>query len=501
MFPPLLWTLLLVLGLVLVLGLFVRRRRRRDGEPPLINGWIPFIGKALAFGKDAHKFLEAQKKKSGDVFTVHIAGRYMTFFMDPLMYPAIIKHGRQLDFHEFSNKVAPFTFGYPPVIGGKFPGLAEQIRRSFQMLQGDHLTVLTESMMANLMMVLRQDHLSWGTTWRTAGLYDFCGSIMFEATFLTLYGRPAHAVRHSRMAALRDHFFRFDAVFPLLIAQIPIWLLGRTQSIRDELIRFFLPQRTSSWSHASHFIKRRSELFEQQHLLRDVDKAAHHFAILWASVGNTVSAAFWAAYHLLSQPVALVAVRREIHDVLKQGGMDVSGDADVMISRDLLDKLLHLESAIKESLRLSSASMNIRVVQEDMSLCLDAERSVSVRRGDIIALYPQSMHMDANIYEEPQMFRYDRFVQDGREKADFFKDGHKLRYFLMPFGSGSSMCPGRFFAINEIKQFLCLLLLYFDLELEAGQPAARLDTSRAGLGILQPANDVRFHYRLRSNMC
>lgn len=47
--------------------------------------------------------------------------------------------------------------------------------------------------------------------------------------------------------------------------------------------------------------------------------------------------------------------------------------------------------------------MNIRVAQEDFSLRLDSERSVAVRKGDIIALYPQSMHMDPEIYEEPQV--------------------------------------------------------------------------------------------------
>lgn len=47
--------------------------------------------------------------------------------------------------------------------------------------------------------------------------------------------------------------------------------------------------------------------------------------------------------------------------------------------------------------------MNIRVAQEDFSLRLDGERSVAVRKGDIIALYPQSMHMDPEIYEEPQV--------------------------------------------------------------------------------------------------
>lgn len=97
-----------------------------------------------------------------------------------------------------------------------------------------------------------------------------------------------------------------------------------------------------------------------------------------------------------------------------------------------------------------------------------------------------------------QTFQFDRYVQDGRERTDFYKDSQKLKYFLMPFGSGSSMCPGRFFAINEIKQFLCLLLLYFDLQLEDQQTRATLDSNRAGLGILQPATDIRFRYRLRT---
>lgn len=304
--------------------------------------------------------------------------------MDPLVYPNIIKHGRQLDFHEFSNKVAPFTFGYPPVISG----LREQIKRSFHLLQGDNLTPLAESMMSNLMLVFRQDHLDerpWKDGgWKTAHMYEFCNSLMFEATFLTMYGRPASASRHSGMELLRKDFVLFDSMFPLLIAQIPIWLLGRTKTIRDKLIHYFLPQRTSCWSNASQFIKMRSDLFEQHDTLRDVDKAgrrmitllrrclhqdgsgivcwrgdvgevrylvfdsspssssAHHFAILWASVGNTIPATFWAMYHLVSHPPALRVVRQEILDVLKMSDDDLRSDTDMTLSREQLEKLHHL---------------------------------------------------------------------------------------------------------------------------------------------------------------
>ncbi|XP_071368214.1 cytochrome P450 7B1 [Centroberyx affinis] len=499
--------LLVLLGFLSCYLLYLHYgRKRRDGEPPLIKGWIPFLGKALEFGKDAHKFLEKHRKQYGDIFTVQIAGKYMTFIMNPLLYPYIIKHGRQLDFHEFSNQVAPKTFGYPPVLKVKFPGMHEQIQRSFQFLQGDNLTALTESMMGNLMLVFRQDHLgkrreeeSEEGGWRTDSMYEFCNSVMFEATFLTMYGRPAATRRHSGMGVLREDFVKFDTMFPLLIARIPIWLLGRTKEIREKLINYFLPQKVSCWSNTSQFIKKRSEVFEQYDSLGDIDKAAHHFAILWASAANTVPATFWAMYYLVSHPEALEAVRHEIHSVLKLGGVeDIDRDRDIVFTRDQLDQLLYLESAVNESLRLSSASMNIRVAQEDFGLRLEGERSVAVRKGDIIALYPQSMHMDPEIYEEPETYRHDRFVRDGRERTDFYKDGQRLKYYRMPFGSGSTMCPGRYFAVNEIKQFLFLLLLYFDLQLEEGQTKVALDPGRAGLGILLPANDVRFRYRLRT---
>lgn len=492
--------LLLLLGLLLpllpLLLLVLRGRTRREDEPPLIKGWIPFIGKALEFGKDAHRFLTEHQRKFGDVFTVQIAGKYMTFIMDPLLYPTIIKQGRQLDFHEFSNRVASFAFDYPPVTS-EFPGLQEQITRGFILLQGDNLAPLTESMMGNLMLVFRQDYLDQESSWKTAYMYKFCNSIMFEATFLTMYGKPPSASRHSGMSVLETDFVKFDKMFPLLIAQIPIWLLGRTKAIRERLINYFLPHQMSCWSHSSEFIRMRSEMFEQYDTLRDYDKAAHHFAILWASLGNTVPAIFWVMYYLVSHPEALQFVRRELEDVLRLSGGEFSRDKDVTLTPAHLEKLLYMESAIEESLRLCSASMNIRVAQEDFSLRLDAERSAAVRKGDIIALYPQAMHLDPEIYEDPQTFRFDRYVQNGQKKTNFYKHGQKLKHYLMPFGSGATKCPGRFFAINEIKQFLSVILLYLDLELEEGQSKATLDLSRAGLGVMLPAEDVCFRYRLR----
>ncbi|XP_030629852.1 cytochrome P450 7B1 isoform X2 [Chanos chanos] len=478
-------------------------RKWREGEPPLIKGWIPFVGKTLEFRKDSHQFLTKLQQQYGDVFTVLIAGKYMTFVMDPLLYPSVIKRGRQLDFHDFSDQAASVTFGYPAVRGGRFPGLSEQIQKLFRLLQGDSLDVLTFRMMGNLQVVLRRSlSIPEGAfpkdDWQAEDLYEFCYRVMFEATFLSIYGRPEQGAAHPGMNTLQENFRKFDSVFPLLIARVPIALLGQTKGIRQKLLSFFHPCRIGKWIDPCEFVQRRVHLFDQYDTLGDLDKAAHHFAILWASVGNTIPAAFWSLYHLLTHPEALAAVRQEIMGVVSQEEAESICTRDITLTREQLDRLIYLESALNESLRLSSASMNIRVVQEDFTLSLDAQRAVNLRKGDFIVLHPQSMHMDPDIYPQPRMYRFDRFVEAGREKTDFYKHSQKLHYYRMPFGSGSTQCPGRFFAVNELKQFICVVLLMFQLELPAGQEDARLDTSRAGLGILPPANHITLRYRPNS---
>lgn len=132
-------------------------------------------------------------------------------------------------------------------------------------------------------------------------------------------------------------------------------------------------------------------------------------------------------YHLVSDPDALQRVRQELHQVLELSKVGFSSGTDVVLTRQHLDQLLYLgrlgsvplrelvptrlvlmtrfpsESSINESLRLSSSSMNIRVAQEDFSLRLDAEHSVGIRKGDVVTLYPRRMHLDPEVYDDPQV--------------------------------------------------------------------------------------------------
>ncbi|KAB8150514.1 cytochrome P450, partial [Raoultella ornithinolytica] len=115
-------------------------------------------------------------------------------------------------------------------------------------------------------------------------------------------------------------------------------------------------------------------------------------------------------------------------------------------------------------------------------------------KGDFVAIFPPVVHCDPEVFEAPEEFRFDRFVEDGKKKKSFYKGGKKLTYTMLPFGLGTSKCPGRYFATAEMKTLLIMLLTYFDLEIIDKKPIG-VNYSRLLFGIQHPDSDISFRYK------
>uniref|UniRef100_A0A8C8VJR8 Cytochrome P450 n=1 Tax=Pelusios castaneus TaxID=367368 RepID=A0A8C8VJR8_9SAUR len=140
------------------------------------------------------------------------------------------------------------------------------------------------------------------------------------------------------------------------------------------------------------------------------------------------------------------------------------GSPVVNITRDMLKETPVLDSVVEETLHLTSAPILIRAVLENLSLKMANGREYTIRKGDRVALFPHvAVQMDPEVHPEPHSFKYDRFLNQGGTKKDFYKNGKKLKYFNMPWGAGISICPGCFFAVNEIKLFVFLISCWFHL--------------------------------------
>ncbi|XP_077022995.1 cytochrome P450 7B1 [Tamandua tetradactyla] len=485
--------LALAAALLLLALCLSARRTRRPGEPPLIKGWLPYFGVVLQFRKDPLGLIRTLQKQYGDVFTVLLGGKYITFLLDPFQYQLVIKNHKQLHFHLFSHKIMQKAFCIKKLSTND--DLNDELHVCYQYLQGKSLDLLLETVMQNLNQVLESQLLST-THWDTAQMLKFCSSVLFETTFTSIYGKLLTADRKKIISELRDDFIKFDDKFLYAVSDIPIELLGNVKSIQKKMIQFFTSENLDKMQGWSQVVQMRQATLEKYYVHGDCEIGAHHFGFLWASVANTIPAVFWALYYLLRHPEAMTAARDEIDHLLQSTGQKKGSGFSLYLTREQLDSLVYLESIILEALRLCSFSSNIRFVQENFTLQLETGDCL-LRQGDLVTIFPPTLHNDPEIFEAPQEFKFDRFVEDGKKKTTFFKRGKKLNYYLMPFGSGTTKCPGRFLAVFEMKQFLAALLTYFDLEIIDDKPI-ELSYSRMLLGIQYPNSDVLFRYKVKS---
>ncbi|KAG2458430.1 5-beta-cholestane-3-alpha,7-alpha-diol 12-alpha-hydroxylase-like [Polypterus senegalus] len=506
--PLLLGIVVLTLSVLFYLGAF---RQRKPGEPPLDRGPVPWLGHVLEFRRDMAKFLRRMQKRHGDVFTVQLAGHYFTFIMDPLSFGAVVKEARsKLDFSKFARQLVRNVFGYH--------SMPEEHKfletTSNKHLMGQGLAVMTQAMMRNLQNLMLHRLESGGADreqWCHAGLFDFCYSIAFRAGYLSLFGNEnldsagtegkAKEMDRHRAQEIFQEFRKYDQLFPRLAFGV---LPPKDKAEAERLKRFFwralavsrIRQRDNVSGWVSDNVRMRTESG-----MKEFMQDRYMLGLLWVSQGNTGPSAFWLLLFLMKHPEAMAAVRGEVDRVLTEAGQRVvPGGPLIDLTKNMLLQTPVLDSAVEEMLRMTAAPMLTRAVLQDVTLKMAGGKEYHIRRGDRVALFPHaSVQMDPAVHADPHVFRYDRFLTpEGSRKVDFHKDGQKLKFYNMPWGAGATMCPGRFFATNELKQFVFLMLSYFDFELlEPAEETPGIDVTRWGFGTMQPTREVQFKYRLR----
>jgi cytochrome P450 len=446
--------------------------RRRPGEPPLITGALPFVGVALEFGRDAMALLARCRATHGDVFTLYVGGRRMTFFADPLSYPEVLK-AKQLSFTPISDEVMLAGFGFAGMRELACVEQLEHASRSF--LKGQHLSPLSERMDQRLRALLVE---IGDDQWRDVSLYRLVWDLMFAAGTDAVFGAGLAD------AAAAKAFEDFDRQFPLMLAGMPAFMVASGIAGRTKLNALL----ANPGRDPSDWLNHRNEL------LADLDqRGLLQTTVLWAAHANTIPAAFWTLAQLLRDREALAAVQAELDAIA--GRPDGEG-MPPPLPIETLDRLRKLDSAVSEALRLSSGSLTVREVSETFTL-ETRSGAFELRAGDRVCLAPYLHHHDPEIFEEPDRYRFDRFYSE-TGVVQFHRRGERVGFALMPFGAGRSMCPGRFFAIAEIKLLVALMLSRFELEL-GDDPWPGLDLSRVGLGIHPPKTELSVRLRRRSS--
>nr|XP_025045048.1 prostacyclin synthase isoform X1 [Pelodiscus sinensis] len=475
--------------------------KRLPNEPPLDRGFVPRLGHAMEFGKDAASFLSKMKQKHGDIFTIQVAGKFITILLDPHSYDSVLwESSGKLDFNKYARILMDRMFDV------KLPDYdpSEEKVRLRAALQNKNLPSLTKAMFFNLQTVLLPDPNPLSRQWAEEGLFHLSYSIMLRAGYLTLYGNEEENYSdpscqnkdRAHSAEVYNQFYKLDQLL-MRAARSMLTAAEKKEaaSIKEHLWKLLSVKRLNSKANKSSWIE--SYMQHLQELGVDEDMQSRAMLMqLWATQCNAGPAVFWLLLFLLKHHAAMAAVQGELEKVIRNRGQKrMQG-----ISQEMLDSTPVFDSVLNETLRLTAAPFISREVLADMELRLADGRKFSLRKEDRLCLFPYlSPQMDSEIYEDPEKFKYDRFLTaDNTEKRDFYKGGERLKYYNMPWGAGINTCIGKYHAVNSIKQFVFILLTNFDLELK--DPEERIpgfDKGRYGFGMLQPEHDIIIRYKLK----
>ncbi|KAI6003340.1 cytochrome P450 [Pisolithus marmoratus] len=213
---------------------------------------------------------------------------------------------------------------------------------------------------------------------------------------------------------------------------------------------------------------------------------------------NATNVVFWLFTWLLADPSALAAVRNEIDKAVRE----VFGDFQSFIAEVTPEKLdtpsfALLNSAILETMRLTSVQTGMRLVASDLDI-KDRGKTVPIRKGEYVLLDPRGAHRDKNSYPDGDRFVVSRFVQSEYQGDLAATAGYP--YFAL--GAGKHVCKGRFLAMYEIKVLTVMYLSLFDVT-----PVTRGDASATwgppqpsprSAGTMHPVEDVFVRLRPRS---
>ncbi|KAK8055059.1 cytochrome P450 [Apiospora rasikravindrae] len=198
---------------------------------------------------------------------------------------------------------------------------------------------------------------------------------------------------------------------------------------------------------------------------------ATRFAILcFAAIQSSVITLTNAVFDIASSPdcaSSLDTMRREVLDETA-----TATTAAPSWSRAMMARLTHVDSALRESLRLNGfierGIMKMVVAPGGVTL----PDGSHVPRGTKVGISGWSVHHDDDIYTNATMYDAFRFANGSASgNGDGNGNGRNKPQALintsdhfMGFSHGSHACPGRFFAANQMKIALGHIALRYEIE-------------------------------------
>ncbi|KAH8199170.1 hypothetical protein TruAng_006639 [Truncatella angustata] len=165
-----------------------------------------------------------------------------------------------------------------------------------------------------------------------------------------------------------------------------------------------------------------------------------------------------ALFDLCAYPEYIGVLREEVLGVVKRHGWTLTGVNDMKI----------LDSFLKESQRVNHPgllSFNRKVMK-----ALRLSDGVTIPSGSFISMATNSVAQDPEYYSNPDQFDGFRFYKKRLASPTEINKHHFVSTGSdsLPFGYGKFACPGRFYAVAQVKILLARVLIKYEISFGGG---------------------------------
>nr|CAB3479849.1 unnamed protein product [Digitaria exilis] len=269
--------------------------------------------------------------------------------------------------------------------------------------------------------------------------------------------------------------FNLEDVFPLLgkIGFVQRMLCAKAWKVNkrwDELLDKLIdghasrPASERGGEDETDFIDVLLSIQEEYNLTREQIKA-QLVVIFQAGTDTSYVALEYVFVELVRNPRVMAKLRAEVMSIVPKG-------REMVMEEDLND-MAYLKAVVKETLRFHIPAPFL-IPHVSMADC--EVEGYMIPAGTRVMLNVWALAMDPNVWEKPEEFMPERFMEGGSAAAMDFRGND---FSFLPFGSGRRMCAGINFAMPMIELMIANLVYHFNWELPPERAGKGIDMTAA----------------------
>ncbi|KAI7850426.1 cytochrome P450 [Circinella umbellata] len=469
---------LLTAATVITSYTFYRLFKGSRDNCPTVPYRDPFNGSSAEYRKDPSAFVKKWTEEFGPVYRVHLFGRMHTIVSG--RYVREVFMNSNFDFHTGIEKRFDMKT-MADIRDDEVP--ASDTRIAVVQYLTPHLKYFTPRAVDNL----------------NIGLHDIVGDLQGKKELPHLYPLVQRMVSRAsasvfvgtKLCQNSELITSFQEItgdlgsyiraenywiepFQVLM-KLKMWYIGKfsasTRKHRKVMLNAITPEIKSrlenakkpDWERPNDILQ---DLIENSKIPAGRDIATHItnqiIVLIFASIHTTSENGTIVLYHILNTPGLIEELYKEQQEVLTNAGLDPNGKSSEVFTFDIIKSMVKLDSVCRESMRLRNEFYELTHTNVGKNKIVLSNGTIIPPGGDVLinAWYNQQSNdweeMKKDKSEDRTEFKPFRYVNTGYPSTKVSDD-------YLVFGEGKHACPGRWFAIQEIKTVISLLIRDYKL--------------------------------------